>query len=65
MSNQKICQLSPLIVCKSEKYWYIHYLPDLVNNPTQFQLKLFDIAGTLKYGQAKLKWYEQVQLKEY
>ena len=44
------------------------------NNPTKFQLnwmrtqsfqlKLFDIAVTLKYGQGQCNWYEQVQLNE-
>ena len=30
-----------------------------------FELKLFHIAMTLKYGQDYWKWYEQVKLKEY
>ena len=44
---------------KSKKYWCVHYILDLLNNPTKFQfngittqnfqLKLFDIAVTLKY----------------
>ena len=29
-----------------------------------FQLKLFDIAVTLRYGQGHLKWYKQVMLNE-
>ena len=29
-----------------------------------FQIKLFDIAVTLKYGQGHQKWYEQVKLSE-
>ena len=45
----------------------------LLNNPTKFkfnqtrtikfQLKLFNIAVTLEYGQGHWKWYEQVTLK--
>ena len=44
-----------------KKLWYIHYLLGLLNNPTKFkhnrirtynfQLKLFDIAVSLKCGQ--------------
>ena len=29
-----------------------------------FQLNLFNIAVTLKYGQGHQKWYEQVKLDE-
>ena len=57
LSNLKTASLNK---CKSEKY-YIHNLLDLLNNPTKFQLKwiriqsfqltLFNIAVTLKYGQ--------------
>ena len=53
--------LSPLNMCQSERWWYIQYLLDLLNNPTKFklswiktqifQLKLFDTAVMLKYGQ--------------
>ena len=74
LSNQKTCQLSSLNMCQSEKYWYIHYLLDLLNDPTKFKhswirtqnfhLKLFDTAVTLKYGQGHWKWYEQVKLNE-
>ena len=52
----------------------IHYLLDLMKNPTKFQLnwirtqsfqlKLFDTAVTLKYGQGQWKWYDQIQLNE-
>ena len=59
---------------KSEKLWYIHYLFDLLNNPTKFQLnwkrtqnsqlKLFDTAVTLKYGPGHWNWYEQITLNE-
>ena len=47
---------------------------DIRHNPTKFQLnriwtqtfqlKLFDIAMTSKYGQGHWKWYEQVKLNE-
>ena len=60
LSKQTTHELPPLNMCKSEKLWYIHYLFDLLNNPTKFQLnwkrtqnsqlKLFDTAVTLKYG---------------
>ena len=55
------------------KQWYIHYLFVLLNNPTfqldwkrtkKFQLKLFNTALTLTYGQGNWKWYEQVKLNE-
>ena len=59
--NQKTRQLSPLNMCKSEKLRYIHDILDILNKPTEFQLdqirtstfqlKLFDTAVTLKYGQ--------------
>ena len=31
---------------------------------SEFQLKLFEIAVTLKYDQGCWKWYEQVKLNE-
>ena len=31
---------------------------------SNFQLKLFDTAVTLKYGQSHQKWYEQIKLNE-
>ena len=59
-------------MCKNDKQWYIHYLLDFLNNPTKFQLnwiriqnvqlKLFNTAVTLKYGQGHWKWCEQVKL---
>ena len=59
---------------KSESLWNIHYLLDFPNNLTNFQpywirklniqLKQFDIAVTLKYGQGHWKWYEQEKLNE-
>ena len=59
--NQKTCQLSPLHVHNHEKkQQYIHYLLDLLNSDTEFelnwirmqhfQIKLCDIAVSLKYG---------------
>ena len=57
-----------------QKKWYIQYLLDLLQNPTKFQLngyeraifqlKLYDITVTLKYGQGHWKWYEQATLNE-
>ena len=38
LSKQKT-QLSPLNMCKSEKQWYIHYLFDLLNYHTKFQIR--------------------------
>ena len=38
LSNQETCQLFPLSICESQKFWFIHDLLDLLNNPTKFQL---------------------------
>ena len=38
LSNQETCQLSPLNTCESKKYWYIHDLLDVLNNPESFNL---------------------------
>ena len=35
--NEKICQLSPLNICKTQKYWYIHDLLDVINSSTKFR----------------------------
>ena len=58
LSNQKTYKLSPLNKCKSQTQYD---LLDALNNTTKFQLnqietlnfqlKLFDIAVTLKYSQ--------------
>ena len=46
---------------ENQKQWYIHHLPDVLNNCTKFQLnpiktlnlqlKLFDTAVTMKHNQ--------------
>ena len=38
LSNQETHQSSPLNMCESQKYRYIHDLLDVLNNPTNFQL---------------------------
>ena len=52
----------------------MHYPLGLLNNPTKFkfnlirtqhfQLKLFNVSATLKYGHGHRKWYEQVKFNE-
>ena len=59
--NEEICLLSPLHMCENQKQWYIYNLLDVINNlikfqlnrirTSNFQLKLFDTAVTLKYNQ--------------
>ena len=53
--------------------WYIHDLVDIITTVESFspmtyvsthifQLKLFGIAVTLKYGQGQWNWYKQAKL---
>ena len=37
-SNEEICQLSLLNICKNQKQWYIHELLEVINNRTKFQI---------------------------
>ena len=56
----------------SKKYWSIHHLLDLPNNPKKFQLRQLrtkfyinaDADVTLKYGHGHWKWSEQVKPNE-
>ena len=36
--NEEVCQLSPLNKYENQKKWYTHYLLDIINNCTKFQL---------------------------
>ena len=74
MSNQKHVIYLPKVCAKKEeeeKECYIHNPLDLLDNPVKFQLnqirpqsfqlKLSNIAVTLKHGQGQWKWYKQVK----
>ena len=78
LSEQKTCQLFPLNMWRNGVYllstWlmyqsYLTYLTILQFQcnwlkAQHFQLKVLDIAVTLKYGQGHWKWNEKVKLSE-